>query len=166
MIREFRGKKPFIHHEAIIDESAMVMGNVVIGKKASIWPHVLIRADDAGVEIEEDVAILDKAFIEAPRNVFIGKGSIISHGAIIHGSTIGENVLVGMGAIVMEVEVGDNAIIAAGSVVTSDVEKNCMVAGIPAKKIREINERDVLKMEEMRRELKEKAVCLRKDEGD
>lgn len=162
MIREFKGNKPFIHPEAIIDESAIVMGNVVVGKKVSIWPHALIRADEASIEIKEGVAILDKAFIEAPREVIIGKGSIISHGAIIHGSIIGENVLVGVGAIVMEVEVGKNAIIAAGSVVISNVEENWMVAGVPARKIREITREDMLSMEKMRKELKEKAMYLRK----
>ncbi|HEC76835.1 MAG TPA: gamma carbonic anhydrase family protein [Thermoplasmatales archaeon] len=161
MIREFKGKKPFIHDTAIVDESAIIMGNVFVGKNASIWPDVLIRADDEPVFIEEGACIMDKAFIEAPSEVFIGKGSVISHGATVHGSRIGENVMVGIGAIVLEVEVGKNSIIGAGSVVNKNVDENSFFAGVPAKKIRELKEEEIKRTKQIAREIMEKASHLK-----
>ncbi|RLF45871.1 MAG: gamma carbonic anhydrase family protein [Thermoplasmata archaeon] len=161
MIREFKGKKPVIAREAIVDSTAIIMGNVFVESGVTIWPHAVIRADEEEIIIRRDAAILEKAFIEAPKKVIIGEGSIISHGAIVHGSIIGENVLVGIGAIVLEVNVGKNSIIAAGSVITKDVEEGSMVAGVPARKIREVNEKDIEKTKAMLEELKAKAVYLR-----
>ena len=163
MIREFKGKKPVVAENAIVDEAALIMGNVIVGDGASVWPHALIRADDEPVIVERGVAILEKAFIEAPRKVVIGEGSIISHGAIVHGSIIGKNVLVGIGAVVLEVSVGENSIIAAGAVVTKDVPPYTMVAGTPAREIRKVDERDMEKLEAMRQELREKAFYLKRD---
>ena len=161
MIREFKGKKPVIDKDAIVDSTAIIMGNVFIEKGVTIWPHAVIRADDEEIVIKKDAAVLEKAFIEAPKKVIIGKGSVISHGAIVHGSIIEENVLVGIGAIVLEVNVGKNSIIAAGSVVTKDVEEGSMVAGIPARKIRRVDEKDIKKTKAIVEELKKKAIYLR-----
>jgi len=160
MIRDVNGIRPHIAESAVVDETALIIGKVTIGENVSVWPHALIRADEHEVMIEEDAAILDKAFIEAPRRTIIGKKSIISHGAMIHGSIIGENVLVGIGAIVLEVSVGENSIIAAGAVVTEDVEKNSFMSGIPARKKREVTEGETMHTGMVAEELMTKARHL------
>jgi len=162
MIRKFKGKKPFIDSSAIVDETALIMGNVVVKENVTIWPHAMIRADEAQVVIGRNASIMDKAFIEASQDTIIGERAIISHGAIVHGSIIGDDVLVGIGAIVLEVKVGKGSIIAAGSVVREDVEDETMVAGIPARKIRRVGKREREEMERMRREIAEKARYLKK----
>jgi len=160
MIREFNGKKPVIHPTAIVDESSLIMGNVVVEERASIWPHAMIRADEAMVRVEKEACLLDKVFVEAPRETVIGKRSIISHGAIIHGSIIGDDVLVGIGAIVLEVEVGRGSIVAAGAVVREDVGEGVMVAGVPAREVKKVGEKERQNIEKMRREIAEKATHL------
>ena len=73
----------------------------------------------------------------------IGNNVSIGHNAIIHGCTIDDFVLVGMGSIVMDhSKISSNTIIAAGSVVTEDtfVEPNSIYGGIPAKKIKNIDQ--------------------------
>lgn len=161
MMREFKGKKPKIDENAIVDRDALVMGNVVVKKGASIWPHAMLRADEYEIVVEENAVILDKAFIEAPKKVVIGKGSIVSHGAIIHGAEIGENVLIGIGAIVLEVKIGRNSIIGAGAVVTKDVDDDSFVAGVPAKKIRDVGKEDLEMIKRIVAEVEEKKKFLK-----
>lgn len=53
---------------------------------------------------------------------------------------IGENVWIGSNATILPgVTVGDNSVVAAGAVVTKDVPQNTVVAGVPAKVVKEIN---------------------------
>ncbi len=86
-IRSFEGKSPDISKTAFVDENAIVIGDVRLGDYCSVWPGTAIRADEGFVEIEENSAIMDKAFLEAPEgiDVKIGKNVLISPGAILHG---------------------------------------------------------------------------------
>lgn len=161
MIRKFGEKKPEISKSAIVDETALIIGDVFIDDFASIWPYALLRATDEKIFIGKKTAVLDKSFIESPMEVKVGEGSIISHGSIIHGSKIGKNVLVGIGAIVLEVEVGDNCIIASGSVVRNDIEENSFVAGVPGKVLREVSKEEVEENKRICEEMYNKAKLLK-----
>jgi carbonic anhydrase/acetyltransferase-like protein (isoleucine patch superfamily) len=164
MIRAFRGHTPAIAPGARVDTDALVMGNVTVADGASIWPHALVRGDDAAVVVRENAVILDKAFVEAPKRTEIGPGSIVSHGALVHGSTIGRDVLVGMGAVVLDVAVADESIVAAGAVVTRDVtDRRSFVAGVPAQKRREVREDEIETTRTMCRDLFSKSRDLTAD---
>ena len=53
--------------------------------------------------------------------------------------TIGSDVWIGGGSIICPgIKIGDNVVIGAGSVVTKDIPSNCVAAGNPAKKIKEL----------------------------
>jgi carbonic anhydrase/acetyltransferase-like protein (isoleucine patch superfamily) len=76
----------------------------------------------------------------------IGNNVSIGHNAIVHGCTIADNVLVGMGAIIMDnAEIGSNSIIAAGAVVLegTKVPPGVIYAGVPAKKVKDIQEAQI-----------------------
>ena len=78
-------------------------------------------------------------------NCFIGNNVSIGHNAIVHGCTIHNNVLIGMGAIVMDnCVIESNSIIAAGAVVTQNtvVQSGSIYAGVPAKKVKDIDQSD------------------------
>jgi carbonic anhydrase/acetyltransferase-like protein (isoleucine patch superfamily) len=63
----------------------------------------------------------------------------------VHGCTVNDNVLIGMGAIIMDnCVIESNSIIAAGAVVTQNtvVESGTIYAGVPAKKVKDINASD------------------------
>jgi carbonic anhydrase/acetyltransferase-like protein (isoleucine patch superfamily) len=73
----------------------------------------------------------------------IGNNVSIGHNALVHGCTIHDNVLVGMGSIIMDrAVVHSNTIIAAGAVVLEGTicEAGSIYAGVPAKKVKEIEE--------------------------
>jgi carbonic anhydrase/acetyltransferase-like protein (isoleucine patch superfamily) len=163
MIRSFGKWKPSISEKAVVDESAIVMGNVVVEDYASIWPGAIIRAGENEVVIEKNAAVMDKAFVEGHGKVIVGEGSIISHSAVLHGSKIGKNVLVGIGAIVLEVNVGDNSIVAAGSVVTKDFGENSFILGTPAKRVRETRREEIEEIKKTAMEIGENAGHLKAD---
>lgn len=88
---------------------------------------------------------LDKAY---PGGVVIGEYTYLAAGAsvmahdfcrLIGGETvIGKRCFIGLNAIIMcDVKIGDEVIVGAGAVVTKDVPSNCIVAGNPARIIRQ-----------------------------
>ena len=53
---------------------------------------------------------------------------------------VGDNVLIGANAVVIEgVQIGSGSVVAAGAIVTQDVPENVVVAGVPARIIKEID---------------------------
>ncbi len=141
-ISSFQGSTPVIHRTAFIHDSARVIGHVVVGEGASIWPMAVVRADEARTVIGKGAAVLDLSLLESPAGspITIGQGSIVSHGAIVHGARIGSGVLVGAGAIVLDDAVlAEGSIIAAGAVVTPRmvVPSNSLVLGSPARVVRQ-----------------------------
>ena len=90
----------------------------------------------------QDGAIIHCTYQKAP--VSIGNNVSIAHNAIVHGCTIHDNVLIGMGAIIMDgAVIHSNSIIAAGAVVLEGtiVDSGSVWAGMPAKKVKDIDER-------------------------
>lgn len=104
-----------------------------------------------GMDIGDNTGINRKAKLDTnvyPQGIHIGKNCNILAGAIIlsHDACrslktdtyIGDNTIVGIRSIVLPgVKVGNHVIIGAGSVVTKDIPDHCIVAGNPAKVIRE-----------------------------
>lgn len=144
----YKEKTPRFHESVYVDVSARIIGGVVIGENSSIWPGAILRGDDNEIFIDKNVSIMDKAFLEAPKGnpVIVREGSLISHGAILHGCKIGKNVLVGIGAIILDgAEIGDCCVIAAGSLVpkNSKIPPKSMVAGSPYTVIREVTNEEM-----------------------
>lgn len=162
-VREFEGLSPKIAQGAYIDPEALVIGDVRIGERAGIYPGAVLRADESSIEIGKGAFVLDLALIEAPSGcpVTVGENTIISHGAMIHGCTIGENCLIGIGAIILErANVGDGCIIAAGSLVPPGmkIETGSVCMGSPAKKMRSTTSNDFAKLKSEINHLKTKTA--------
>jgi len=146
LIYPIKGISPVIGNNTFIAENATIVGDVVMGDNCSVWFNAVVRGDVHYIRIGNNVNIQDGAIVhctyqKAPVN--IGNNVSIAHAAIIHGCTIHDNVLIGMGAIVMDdVVVESNSIIAAGAVVLQGtlVESGSVYAGIPAKKIKTIDQ--------------------------
>ena len=148
LIKEVNGKSPQISSDCYIAENATIVGDVVLGNNCSIWFNAVIRGDVNSIIIGNKVNIQDGAVIHCTYQkhpTVIGNNVSIGHNAIVHGCVIKDNVLVGMGAIIMDnCTIESNSIIAAGSVVTQNttVESGCIYAGVPAKKVKDIDQSD------------------------
>ena len=145
IIKPVNGKYPQISKDCFIAENATIVGEVFIGNQSSVWFNAVIRGDVHFIKIGNKVNIQDGAVIHATyekAGTTIGNNVSIGHNAIVHGCTIHDNVLIGMGSVVMDnCVVHSNSIIAAGSVVTQNtiVESGAIYAGIPARKIKEVD---------------------------
>lgn len=148
IIKAVNGKSPEIPSDCYLAENATIVGDVVIGKECSVWFNAVIRGDVHSITIGNKVNIQDGAVIHCTYKkhpTIIGNNVSIGHNAIVHGCTLHDNVLIGMGAIVMDgCIIESNSIVAAGSVVTQNtvVESGTIYAGIPAKKVKELNKSD------------------------
>lgn len=145
LIKPIRGIQPKFGNNCYLADNATIIGDVVMGDNCSIWFQTVVRGDVHYIRIGNNVNIQDGAIIHAtyqtaPTN--IGNNVSIAHKAIVHGCTIEDNVLIGMNAVVMDnAVIGENSIIAAGAVVLENtiVEPGSVYAGIPARKIKDIN---------------------------
>jgi len=149
LIRPVNGIYPTFGINCFLAENATITGDVIMGNNCSIWFNAVVRGDVHSIRIGNNVNIQDCAVIHctyriAPVN--IGNNVSIAHGAIIHGCTLHDNILVGMGAIIMDhAVIESNSIIAAGALVSKNtiVKSGSVYAGVPAKKIKEID-RDLM----------------------
>lgn len=148
MIKELKGKKPNMHQDVFIAETADVMGEITIGKGSSIWYGAVARGDMNYITIGEYTNVQDNATLHVDTNssLEIGNYTTIGHNAVVHGCKVGNNCLIGMGAIILnDAVIGDNCIIGAGAVITEGVNipSNSLVIGTPGKVRRKVNEEEI-----------------------
>ena len=147
LILPVNGVQPQFGSNCFIAENATVVGDVVMGDDCSVWFTAVVRGDVHRIRIGNKVNIQDGAIIHCTYQqaaTTIGNFVSIGHRAIVHGCTIEDNVLIGMGAIVMDnAVVQQNSIVAAGAVVLENtiVESGSIYAGIPAKRVKALDEK-------------------------
>lgn len=147
-IKEVRGHTPSIGEGTFVADTAVIVGDVTIGRDSSIWFNAVLRGDVNTITIGDRTNIQDGAVIHTlydgsphPSQTHIGNDVSVGHNAIIHGGIIGDNCLIGMGAIILDnAEVPAGCIIAAGALVLSNakLEPDSLYVGIPARKIRTV----------------------------
>ena len=126
-------------------ETAVIIGDVVMGDDCSVWYNAVLRGDVNSIRIGNKVNIQDGAILHTlyQKSVIeIGDSVSIGHHAVIHGAKIHDRVLIGIGAIVLDhAVIGENSIIAAGALVKDStiVEPNSIYAGVPARKVKDID---------------------------
>lgn len=134
--------KPKIDESAFVAESAIIIGDVRIGKNCGIFPNSVIRGDQNTISMDECSNLQDCAVIhtDVDHKVKIGKNVSIGHNAVVHGATIEDYVIIGMNATVMNgSKIGRGSIIGANTLITTDkiIPKNSLVIGIPGKIIKQ-----------------------------
>lgn len=130
--------EPTIHPDAYVHPDAVVIGNVIIGAKSSVWPSAVLRGDDGEIRVGEETSIQDGTVVHCTpmHPTVVGSRCVVGHVAHLEGCTIHDDALVGSGAVVLHnavVETG--ALVAAGAVVLGDkvVPAGSLAAGVPAK---------------------------------
>jgi len=153
--RPYRGVHPALGDGVYIDPTALVVGDVVLGKDVSVWPLVVIRGDVNHIRIGSRSNVQDGSVLHVSRPfpgndsgwpLIVGEDVVVGHMVALHGCTIGNRVLIGIGAIVLDgVEVADDVIIGAGSVVTPGkrLESGGLYVGNPARRSRDLTPTEI-----------------------
>lgn len=131
-----------IHKSSFVADSAVIIGDVTIGKNCGIYPQAVIRGDQNSIEIGEGSNIQDCCVIHTDKDhyVNIGKNVSIGHASMIHGAIISDRCLIGIHATVLNgAKIGSGSIIGANALVTADMEipKNSLVLGVPGKIVKQ-----------------------------
>ena len=134
-----------------VADSAVITADVRLGRDASVWFGAVVRGDVATVTIGPRTNVQDLALIHCDSGFpnAIGADVTIGHGAIVHGVRVGDGSLVGMGAVLLgESVIGRECLVAAGAVVPprTVVPDRTLVAGVPARPVRQVTDRDLAYM--------------------
>ena len=131
-------ERPCIHPQAYVHPQAILIGEVCLGSEASVWPGVVVRADNGPIVIGARTSIQDGTVIHTqPHNpTRIGADCVIGHLAHLEGCLIEDWVLVGSGAAVLERAICRGpSLIGAGAVVSpgTEIPAGAMALGVPAR---------------------------------
>jgi len=137
--------KPKIDPTAFIAPSAVVMGDVTLGPRSSVWYQAVLRGDMAPIVIGEATNIQDATIVHVDEGkpALIGAHVGVGHRVILHACVVEDECLIGMGSILLnDVRVGRGSVIAAGAVVPEGMEvpPGSLVMGMPARVTRKVDD--------------------------
>jgi carbonic anhydrase/acetyltransferase-like protein (isoleucine patch superfamily) len=144
---EIEGCAPLIGEGAWVAPSADLIGDVQLGRGASVWFGAVIRADNTPIVIGAQSNVQDGAIGHSDPGapLTIGAQVTVGHQAILHGCTIGDGALIGMGARVLNrAVIGAGCLVGAGALVTEGkiFEPGMLIVGSPARAVRALSEEE------------------------
>ena len=148
MIRSYKGVRPVIGASCYVDESAQIIGDVVLGEHASVWMNAVLRGDVHSIRVGAYSNVQDCSVLHGMKEqygVFLGECVTVGHSVTLHGCTIGDRCLIGMGSIILNgAVIGAGSIIAAGTLIPEKtvVEPGSLWMGSPGKFRRKLEEKD------------------------
>lgn len=130
---------------AFIAAGAVVLGDVHLGRDASVWFNAVIRGDTERIVIGDEANIQDLSVVHADPGFpcVVGRRVTVGHRAILHGCVVEDDCMIGMGAILLNgVRVGTGSVVGAGAVLVEGmvIPPGSLVLGIPGKVARAADE--------------------------
>ncbi len=134
-----------IHPTAFIAPGAVVLGDVTLGARASVWYGAVLRGDMAAIVVGEASNLQDGTIVHVDEGkpARIGARVGVGHRAILHACTVEDDCLIGMGSILLnDVHIGTGSVVAAGAVIPEGtrVPPGSLVVGVPARVTRPVDE--------------------------
>ena len=142
------GIVPVIDPSAYVHPSAVLIGDVIVGPGCYVGPCASLRGDFGRLILKTGVNVQDTCVMHGfpGTDTVIEEDGHIGHGAVLHGCCIGRNVLVGMNAVIMDnAVIGESSIVAACAFVKAGMEvpPRSLIAGVPAKVVRNVSEQEL-----------------------
>jgi carbonic anhydrase/acetyltransferase-like protein (isoleucine patch superfamily) len=134
-----------IDPSVFIAPGAAVLGDVRLGRDASVWYHVVARGDSERIEVGDESNIQDLSMLHADPGFpcVIGRRVTVGHRAILHGCVVEDDCLIGMGAILLNgARVGRGSVVGAGALLAEgkEIPPGSLVLGVPARVLRPVDE--------------------------
>ena len=154
-IRPLHGHEPVLEEGVFIDPTAVVIGDVTLGRDVSIWPGAIVRGDVNFIHMGEETNIQDGAVLHvthrSERNpegypLIIGAGVTVVHKAVLHGARIGDLCLIGMAALVMDgAVIEDRVMVGAGALVPPGkrLQSGYLYVGSPVRPARMLRDEEL-----------------------
>jgi carbonic anhydrase/acetyltransferase-like protein (isoleucine patch superfamily) len=146
MIRPYKGVFPQVASSCYIDDSAQLIGDVVIGENSSVWMNAVIRGDVNSIRIGANSNVQDCSVLHGmlgQHKVNVGDWVTIGHSVTLHGCTVEDCCLIGMGSVILNgAVIGEGSVIAAGTVIPEGtvVEPRSLWMGVPGKLKKKLDE--------------------------
>jgi phenylacetic acid degradation protein len=142
------GIVPVVHPSAFVHESAVLIGDVIVGARAYVGPCACLRGDFGRIVVEEGANIQDTCLLHGfpGKDTVVGAQATVGHGAVLHGCVVKRGALIGMNSVVNDnAEVGEDAVVAAMAFVKAEgkVPARSLAAGIPARVLRELSAEEI-----------------------
>lgn len=154
VVKPYKGVFPKVHPSVYLSDNVYVIGDVEIGEDSSVWFGSVIRGDVNYIRIGKRTNIQDNSVVHVTHDThptIVGDNVTVGHRVILHGCLLGNNILVGMGAVIMDgVEIEDYVLVGAGALITPNkkIPSGVLVAGVPAKIVRDLREEEIKLIEE------------------
>lgn len=147
-VYSINGVTPVVDPNAFVHPSAILIGDVLVAAGCYVGPAACLRGDFGHIEVRAGANIQDTCVLHG----FPGVGTIVEeeghvgHGAVLHGCIVKRNALIGMNAVINDnAMVGESAFVAAMAFVKAGmvVPPRTLVAGIPARIVRELSDAEL-----------------------
>jgi len=154
-IRSFEDKSPQVADDAWVDYTAVVIGDVTLGPRASVWPYCVVRGDIHRIEIGAETNIQDGSILHVSHNsgfmpggapLILHERVTVGHQVVLHGCEVGELCLIGIGARVLDrVVIQPRTMLGAGTLVPPGrvLEGGYLYLGAPAERVRALTDREL-----------------------
>ena len=141
-------KVPQVPASAYVAPEAVVIGEVILGEGANIWPGAVIRGDNVLIRVGRNTNVQEGAVLHSDPGLplVVGDDVSIGHQAMLHGCTVGDGSLVGIQAVVMNnAVVGRECLVGAGALVPEGkaFADRALVLGSPARMLRALSDEEV-----------------------
>jgi len=142
------GITPVVHPDAFVHETAVLIGDVIIGADCYIGPNASLRGDFGRIIVEQGANVQDCCVMHSfpNKDCVVERDGHIGHGAVLHGCRIGVNAMVGMKSVVMDdAVISESSVVGACSFVPAKFEcpPRSLVIGAPARVKRELSDQEI-----------------------
>ena len=140
---------PSIAESVFLAPGVKIIGDVEIGEDSSVWYNSIIRGDVHYIKIGKFTNIQDCCMLHVTNGKYplnIGNKVTVGHSVSLHGCTINDLCLIGIGAIILDgAVVEEKSFVAAGALVRENfvVPSGKLVAGVPARVVRDLTQEEL-----------------------